>query len=134
MAIVFMNSSGDTSRVTIENVLYVPSIGGNLISVKRLTEKGFKVGFSGGTCDIRTGNGKSQIAVGDIVGNLYQMRIANENAVVNCQKLCIHKWHRVLGHRDIDVVKKIPSNGFVTEMALAGCDSGCNEGSCEICM
>lgn len=136
VAVTFLNSSGDTTRVTIKNVLYVPSIEGNLISVKRLTERGFNVGFHGGICEIRTNDNKRQIAVGDIVGNLYQMRIENQvNAVINCQKLCIHQWHRVLSHRDIDIVKKIPSSDIVAGMKLSSCNSGCPHiKNCEICI
>lgn len=135
VAVVLVNGNSTTAKVTIEDVLYVPSIGGNLISVKRLTEKGFKVEFSGNTCEIRTKDNNRQIAVSDIVGNLYQMRVANEvNTVTNYQKICVHQWHRVLGHRDI-YVKEIPSSNLVTGMALAGCSSGCiHSKTCETCI
>lgn len=79
----------------ISMVLYVSSVGGNLISVKWLTKKEFKVGFNEGTCEIRTDDDKHQVAVDDIIGNLYQMRIANRvNAIANCQKLCISCIHQ----------------------------------------
>lgn len=90
-----------------------------------MTKRGYRVEFYRDTCEIRTGNDKHQIAVGDIIGNLYQMRIANVvDAVINRQQLCVHQWHRILGHRDINIVKRIPSSNLVTDMELAGCRSG----------
>lgn len=41
-----VNNEGRSSKDWIENVLYVPQIDGNLISVKRLAQRGIKVKFS----------------------------------------------------------------------------------------
>lgn len=132
----FFNSSGTPTRVMMENVLYMPSIGSNLISVKQLTSKGFKVDFHGETCQINMGNGNRQITVGDIVGNLYCIRIANKvNYVANNQKLCIHQWHRILGHRDMEAVKKIPTSDLIEGMKLASCKLNCGHtDDCETCI
>lgn len=74
----FLNNSGASTRVIMKNVLYVPSIGSNLISVKQLTNKGFKVQFHKDTCEISMDHDIRQIAVGDIVENLYSMRTVNK--------------------------------------------------------
>lgn len=42
----FVTKNGDTSAVRITDVLYVPNIKGNVISVKRLADKGYTVNFS----------------------------------------------------------------------------------------
>jgi len=38
---------GNKRTVTLKDVLHVPKLSGNLISVKRITENGFKVQFQG---------------------------------------------------------------------------------------
>lgn len=136
VSIGFVNSDGVITRVTIENVLYVPSIGTNLISVKRLTAMGFIVGFRGKLCKIQTGDGKREIAFGDINGDLYGMRIANQvNVVEQIQEQCVHQWHRILGHRDIAVVRKLASGDLVMGMKLKGCGSECNQSvDCVTCI
>lgn len=98
----FVNDDGTSTKVTMCDVLFVPDIGGNLISVKRLTEKGFKINFMNNKCEIRTEQNK-QIAVGNIKDNLYKMSVKESiNFVKNDYKKCIHDWHRILGHPDIE--------------------------------
>lgn len=41
--LLLVNGAGETSRVLMDGVLFVPSIGTKLISVRRITDKGFRV-------------------------------------------------------------------------------------------
>lgn len=130
----FVNKTGQIASVEIENVLYVPSIKGNLISVKQLSDKGYAVNFSNRQCEISLGN--VQVAIGDIDNNLYKLREPNRAyATENSEQLCIHKWHSVFGHRDIEVVKTLASGKQVNGVTFGECTDGCkNKLNCEICL
>lgn len=41
----FLSDQNVLKKVRMNNVLFVPEIGGNIISVRRLAERGFKVDF-----------------------------------------------------------------------------------------
>lgn len=134
----FVNKYGNRSSVEISDVLYVPGIKGNLISVKRLTDKGYVVNFSDNKCEINKGD--KQIAVGDINGNLYKLRTSNVicaagNFDSNCGGACIHQWHSILGHRDIEVVKSLTSGEFVDGVQFDKCSEECNNIlNCSVCL
>lgn len=130
----FLNEFGDERSVKIVDVLYVPSIKGNLISVKRLTDSGYVVNFDDRFC--RISKGQVQVAIADINGNLYKLRTANTIcAVENLSNDCIHKWHSVLGHRDIEVVKTLSLGKFVTGVQIQECTNDCETKlNCETCL
>lgn len=127
------DNNGNVHSVKMLDVLVVPSIGANLISVKKLTEKGFAVNFKDQLCEINFG--EQQVAVGDIVGNLYKLREAqNVYSAVNSNG-CIHQWHKVLGHRDIEVVKTLSSGTLVKGVQFDECKDECNQKvNCEVCL
>lgn len=134
----FTSEAGISTNVTISDVLYVPKIGGNLISVKRLTQNGFNVNFSDTRCEIRTADG-NQIAVGDIQDGLYKLRENNKNNTVNFvknnAKLCAHDWHRILGHRDMNIVKRLPSSDLIDGFKMQKCSEKCKSlTDCDICV
>lgn len=128
----FLNGAGKTTSVLMADVLFVPSIGTNLNSVTKLTERGLRVHFSGSKCEIRSRDGRDQIATGSLNGRLYEMWIEEQlNVAVNASEKCIHEWHRVLGHRDLVVVKQTPS--MVDGMKVGPCKSSCEQ-DCTACI
>ena len=48
----FLNHNGAQTVITVDDVLYIPSFKGNLLSVKRLSAAGFKVLFYGSNFEI----------------------------------------------------------------------------------
>ena len=50
--IKYLAKGGTQVEVTLKDVLYVPSFGNNLISVRKITKNGFKVLFSYDDCKI----------------------------------------------------------------------------------
>ena len=50
--IKFLNDNGAQTFIRVENVLYIPSFKGNLLSVKRLSAADFKILFYGSICEI----------------------------------------------------------------------------------
>lgn len=134
----FLNASNDRTVVKMLDVLYAPEIGGNLVSVKKLAEKGLNVMFSRGHCEIKGKNGLRQIAVGDI-GNsgLYRLREPNKVYFLQADhsKSRVHRRHEILGHRDINVVKTLGVSDLVDGVSIADCDENCKKVlNCEICL
>lgn len=131
-----LNAENEISSVRVTNVLYVPEAGGNLLSVSRLTAQGFKVSFDKNSCLIMNKSGTKQIAIGDQTGNLYKLRKTESANLVQEHKTsgCVHFWHRVLGHRDINVVKGLAKGGLVEGIDIAECDDKCNDDQCAICL
>lgn len=127
------NEAGISTNIQLRDVLYVPSIGGNLISVKRLAFYGYRVHFFESKCEIR-GSNDSQIAVGDIHNGLYKLREKQAvNFIQNKSKMCAHQWHRVLGHRDLKVIKNLPQSGLVDGMKIDKCSDKCIT-DCDVCI
>jgi transposase InsO family protein len=128
-----INSNGKISKAKIQDVFYVPEIEGNLISVSKLTNKGYQVIFNKTKCEINFNN--VNIAVADLNGKLYILRKTAKNTICAVEKdehrkNCVHYWHRILGHRDLTVVKNLNSSGVIQPITINSCNM--NE-FCEIC-
>ena len=102
-----LSDSGESRTVKITDVLYVPELKGNLLSVRKLTEKGFEVRFQCGECKIIKGD--LCIASSTENSGLYQLSVTDTAlSVKHCQgKLCIHAWHKRFGHRDPEAIKRL---------------------------
>jgi len=71
------NSDGKRQSVKIQNVLYVPSISGNLLSVRKLVAEGFSVNFTpNGNCNIA--HGDVQVTTAVLQDNLYVLKEAEK--------------------------------------------------------
>ena len=111
-----------TKKIHMRNVLYVPDLESNLLSVKKLTNQGNVVTFQGDSCVITKGD--CLLAKAKIIDELYQLncsemvKIAKEDKHSNC----IHTWHRRLGHRNSDTIKKIVENNYASGIKINPCD------------
>ena len=93
-------------QLRLSNVLFVPQIGGNLLSVARIINSGYKVAFTSERCTIS----KQGICLkGDREGNLYYIQnwphsetahigLATNKSLAETLEM----WHRRLGHRTLD--------------------------------
>lgn len=120
--IEMVNANGASTVATVTDVLYVPNIQRNWLSVKKLLEKGFAMNFvpKNQTCEIKFGD--KQVAVADTHSNLFKLRQPNKAyAVREHNKNCIHHWHRIFGHRDPDEIKQMCSKGLVDDMKIVDC-------------
>jgi hypothetical protein len=128
--ITFVNAEGKEFSGKIENVLLVPEIKGNFLSVKRLSCKGLKLIFDGKLCEIW--RGKQQIAIADEDKGLYKLREPKiVNVMVGHKDNCAHYWHRVLGHRDLEVVRRLNDGNLVEKIPMESCELF---HKCEICL
>lgn len=51
-------------RIINENILYVPRLGGNLLSIGRIEEKGLKIEFTDGKARMIDNNGETLLSAG----------------------------------------------------------------------
>lgn len=68
---------------------------------------GYNVHFDNEECRIVRAHDGAQVALGEPFGNLYKLKTNMIYAIGNSDsksKNCVHKWHSILGHRDIQVV------------------------------
>lgn len=82
--------------IIIQDVLYVPELGVNLLSVRKITEKGYIVKFDEHTCDIVNANGDI-MAVAKPRNNIYSL-VQPVNIAYSCKSDTTSVWHRRLGH------------------------------------
>jgi hypothetical protein len=77
VAIKMKNEENRESTARVQKVLYVPDAKVNVLSVKKLCEREFRVEFKNNLCEIKSGD--RQIAVADIRLNLYVLRQGKED-------------------------------------------------------
>lgn len=108
-----VNGCGGTIDVTLEKVLYVPSLKSGLLSVKMLTSKGLVIVLRKNGCDI-VNPGGFVIAKGDRYGSLYQLRTAEQ-----ALKAVGSMRHGMFEHRASVAVKVRLQEEIVEESGVA---------------
>lgn len=110
--------NGDSSTKTIENVLYVKDLKCNLMSIRRLTQRGYKIEFVGDDATVSK-NGEI-IFVARARSKLYEIDLHVDRSVFagiagekNVNRLTQDLWHFRLGHVNAHDLKKLIVNGMV---------------------
>ena len=81
--LVWMNAGGHYKRIMLQDILYIPDMGGNLLSISHFARCGAKMRFKGEGCKLLN-QCKEVTCVGHLHRNLYIMDmtvITNEHAV-----------------------------------------------------
>lgn len=126
--ITVINDAGQRREVPIECALYVPEMKSNLLSVKRLVQRGFVVVFDASGARIM--RGEKVCATAESVGNLFVLRQPTERvSMATTSDDCVHAWHRRLGHRDCEAVLKLPTMAEGVKVKSCNCT-----GACEVCI
>lgn len=81
------------TKLTLTNVLYVPGLTANLLSVSSMTEQNASVSFQNNRCTIKKGNHTLQITT--MTGSHYCLRVTAKT------------WHQRLGHVHPSRIKKL---------------------------
>ena len=76
---LYCKVSDKTNKIPINDVLYVPTLNSNLLSVKKLTKQGIVVKFEGDNCSILKAD--TTYAEGKITVDLYQLSCEKANFV-----------------------------------------------------
>lgn len=117
----------DANRVMaiiLKEVLYVPALDSNLLSVGRMEEMGLKVIFGNGKAEIMEQNG-DVIMTARKKGRLYEV-IERNTAVMMAKNIGL--LHKRLGHLNMDAVKRVNKESNTEDEALEGTER------CEICI
>ena len=117
--------------IVLRDVLYLPDLDKNLLSVRAMVKPGATVEFQGNKCKI-TRNGKL-LAVGKNERKLYLLQIVEDQHVYNAQKNSnLELWHYWYGHLGIDNVKVLMKGEMVDGISSK---DNCQECSvCESCI
>lgn len=124
---IFLNikpKSIDEKKVELHDVLLVPGLDEDLISVHKLTQKGLKVLFEEDDCYIIKGKDKWNVAT--YADGLYRVRLSTDvklHAAVDKKGHCIHDWHKILAHRNLADIQAMGSKGLV--IRKCNCDFLC---------
>ncbi|KFD60150.1 hypothetical protein M514_27678 [Trichuris suis] len=123
--------NGRMQQVQLKNVLYVPVIQGNLLSVRQIVQHGFRVIFEDTACTVSRRSRVVAYAVRH--GSLYELDCvaAEDSARVATSATCLHRWHRRLGHRDLSGIKRLLSEGLATGIDVKMCGKSV---ICESCV
>ncbi|XP_071900903.1 uncharacterized protein [Coffea arabica] len=112
-------TSGKT--LALNDVLHVPNIRANLVSVALLGKVGVKVSFESGKIIMTKNNifvGKGYCNQGLFVLNI--SNVINENASSSAYIVdSISLWHARLGHVNIGYIKKMQSCGLISDLGEA---------------
>ncbi|CAI7866933.1 unnamed protein product [Closterium sp. NIES-53] len=123
----------DGGPVDITNVLHVPGLKVNLLSVTQLAKKGVKVTIDDAKMNLFW-KGK-QFAHGVLNGELYQLkthlRVASSN-VAQGSKATLKLWHNRLAHANYNSVKELANKGLAKGFDVAAGNN--KKGVCAACV
>lgn len=97
--------------IQVRNVLFIPELSANLLSVSQLTKNGCKVEFTDVGCNIYSPKG-NLTATAKLRNNMYKLETVAGKvyaATLNENKADIDTWHRRLGHLNMVDVKRLES-------------------------
>ena len=105
-----------TQKISLKEVLYLPELEKNLLSVHAMVKHGATVCFKENKCEISR-NSKI-LAVGEIQGKLYTLKIVEEHVkIANHQpETDRYLWHCRLGHLGMNNMDKLIDENMVNGM------------------
>lgn len=127
------NIDGRTFDITLDNVLHVPSIDFNLISLGRLTNG--PISYYGKENYINIYNGNTLINQGRKHGNLYHLSITPTHATTALPIVTSRsweEWHRALGHLNMQQLWDLYSKKLAINMNVD--TSSPTDFFCEACI
>jgi hypothetical protein len=151
-----MLANGKWIDSVLQDVLYMPDLHGNLLSVSHLVWRSTKVLFSGEACQVFDRR-KSLILEEGLCNNLYIMNMHIADYITaNIASLSpqlmdadqpitralttwltslsvpLALWHRCLGHLNFRSVKRMVDEGLITSMTIS--DRNTPSDPCELCL
>ncbi|KAG6451043.1 hypothetical protein O3G_MSEX006910 [Manduca sexta] len=105
------DNEGKENKVLFTNVLCVPDLATNLLSVSQIIRSGGQVKFDKTGCVII--NCKSQIvATASIINNMYRLNMPGGGyaCMTDVEEQDVYLWHQRMGHLNFNSLKKLPEN------------------------
>lgn len=97
---------GETKSIIVYDVMCVPQLTTNLLSVSQLVRRGNTVLFDENGCRILNAHNEL-IAVGEIYNNMYRLKIQHIDYCMQTSLNSASVWHRRLGHLSDSVLSKM---------------------------
>ena len=123
-------SDGSIRKCNLHNVLLVPKLAYNLLSVLKAAEAGKTTKFDKDGCQI-INNDKKVIAVAKRVGNLYYLEYKRNQSINVAVQSKERLWHRWYGHLGEQSLTKLANGALVESFDY---DSSKEIGFCETCI
>ena len=112
---ILADINGRTQNISLREVLYLPELGKNLLSIRAMTRLGASVEFQGDECLISR-NGKL-LAKGEICGKLFVLKTIGDEQVNVAKKTSQGElWHCRFGHLGYDNISKLAKGNMVKGM------------------
>lgn len=108
-----MNLPRGPSRCNLLDVLYVPGLSYNLVSVAKAAERGKITEFTNRTCYI-VRPGQRLVARGTTVGSLYYLDCDIDYHASVAQETKETRWHQRFGHLNMQSLQKLARDNLVT--------------------
>ena len=112
-----VSCNSELSIVKLENTLHVPDLRSDLMSVSKITDKGFEVLFRQQNAVVRIPGGEVKM-VAYRIGNLYYVCENADTPGAICEKYytdSLELWHKRLGHLNEKDIKKIAGREKLSE-------------------
>ena len=114
---------GKRVKCTLKNVLHVPDLGYQLLSVPTFDKLGLKTSFESGRCQISAGS--RLLATATMLENLYQLDVPRP-VVKALLSTSLPIWHRRLAHVQPDVIKEMAKSNAVHGIQLSNSTNNSN--------
>lgn len=134
-----LDVNGELRNTSLIDALHVPDLRTNLLSVSKITDKGFEVRFRKNDAIVIDEDGQLRLKA-DRIGDLYYARQkdSSKNGNRNGSKTstCSYandfkSWHRRLGHLNVRDMKEAIRNGTIRGLELSEIPK--EQFECEIC-
>jgi transposase InsO family protein len=129
--VVEVEVKGQLRTIHIQDVLHVPKLHANLLSVSKLVSQDLKVQFNNKGCILGAPNGGT-IVTASREGNLYQLKfkVVNGTSMACLAQGPLHQhslelWHKRLGHLNEKSVKRLQSMVGGMQVEKGSCDLNC---------
>lgn len=117
-------------EVTLKEVLCVPNLTTNLISISQLIKNGNRVEFTEKSCNVYNRNSEL-VAVADLIDGVYKLAMQYKQCLFTSSAISSEVWHRRMGHinmNDLNIMKE----GAVTGISYTD-KSVINKSTCTVC-
>lgn len=111
ISIKVITNDGSMETIQVRNVLYVPELKTNLLSISKIIESGCKILFNEHGCEIYNQSNKL-VAKAYLMNNTYQLKSCQSTemqAMTAKSDDDIYLWHQRMGHLNFTDINKIPN-------------------------
>lgn len=100
------STNGSTNRIQVTNVLYVPELSTNLLSVSNIVNNKCNVKFDCKGCYLYNKD-NVEVAMATLVNNMYKLNVVSVQAFLSTTNDDFYLWHQRLAHLNYNDMKKL---------------------------